>query len=147
LSGQEYPGLVMLTMVTLDKLLPSRNNHDVSIEKGYSRLLRLTMSLEVGLNKPRKTRIEVQTLKKNHDVSQIVPVPNRTTDRNKVSVRSPIGQISLSHPLSKPIQTIEQYLELLWCRVLHQDNGEKYCTNYQEAWKVCGRSNDELFLT
>jgi hypothetical protein len=64
LSGQEYPGLVMLTMVILDKLLPSRNNHDVSIEKGYSRLLWLTMSLEVCLNKPRKTRIEVQILQK-----------------------------------------------------------------------------------
>jgi hypothetical protein len=54
-SGQEYPGLVMLTMVTLDKMLPSRNNPDVSIEKGYSRLLWLTLSLSVCLNKPRKT--------------------------------------------------------------------------------------------
>jgi hypothetical protein len=31
LSGKEYPGLVMLTMVTLDKILPFRNNPDVSI--------------------------------------------------------------------------------------------------------------------
>jgi hypothetical protein len=27
LAGQEYQDLVMLTMVTLDKMLPSRNNH------------------------------------------------------------------------------------------------------------------------
>jgi hypothetical protein len=45
LSGQEYPGLVMLTMVRLDKMLPSRKNHDVAIEKGYSRLLWLTLLL------------------------------------------------------------------------------------------------------
>jgi hypothetical protein len=64
LSGQEYPGLVMLTMVTLDKMLPSGNNHDVAIEKGYSRLLSLTLSLNVCLNKPRKTEIEVQILQR-----------------------------------------------------------------------------------
>jgi hypothetical protein len=64
LSGQEYPGLVMLTMVTLDKILPSGNNHDVAIEKGYSRLLWLTLSLNVCLNKARKTESEVQMLQK-----------------------------------------------------------------------------------
>jgi hypothetical protein len=64
LSGQEYPGLVMLTMVTLEKMLPSRNNHDVAIEKGYSRLLLITMSLNGCLNKPRKTESEVQMLQK-----------------------------------------------------------------------------------
>jgi hypothetical protein len=31
LSGQEYPGLVMLTMVTLYKMLHSRKHHDVAI--------------------------------------------------------------------------------------------------------------------
>jgi hypothetical protein len=31
LSGQEYPGLIMLTMVTLYKMLPSSNNPDMSI--------------------------------------------------------------------------------------------------------------------
>jgi hypothetical protein len=31
LSGQEYPGLVMLTMVSLDKMLPSRKNPDFAI--------------------------------------------------------------------------------------------------------------------
>jgi hypothetical protein len=64
LSGQEYPGLVMLTMVTLDKMLPSRKNHDVAIEKGYSRLLWLTLSLNLCLNKPRKTESEVLLLNK-----------------------------------------------------------------------------------
>jgi hypothetical protein len=31
LSGQEYPGLMMLTMVSLDKMLPSRKNPDFAI--------------------------------------------------------------------------------------------------------------------
>jgi hypothetical protein len=39
LPGQEYPGLVMLTMVILYKMLPSINNHYVDIDKDYSRLL------------------------------------------------------------------------------------------------------------
>jgi hypothetical protein len=55
LSGKEYPGLVMLTMVTLDKMFPSENYPDVSIEKGYSRLLWIILSLNIYLNKPRKT--------------------------------------------------------------------------------------------
>jgi hypothetical protein len=79
LSGQEYPGLVMLMMVTLDKMLPSRNNHDVAIENGYSRLLWLTLFLNVCLNKLRNTESEVQMLQKSLEISQIVPVPNRTT--------------------------------------------------------------------
>jgi hypothetical protein len=54
----------MLTMVTLDKMLPSRKNHDVAIEKGYSILLWLTLSLNVCLNKPRKTESEVLLLQK-----------------------------------------------------------------------------------
>jgi hypothetical protein len=64
LSGQEYPDLVMLTMVVLDKMLPSINNPDVSIEKGYSRVLCLTLFLKVFLKKPKKTESEVQLLKK-----------------------------------------------------------------------------------
>jgi hypothetical protein len=64
LSGQEYPGLVMLTMVMLEKLLPSRNNPDVSIKKGHSRLLWLTLSLNICLNKPWKKESEVQLLQK-----------------------------------------------------------------------------------
>jgi hypothetical protein len=64
LSGQEYPGLVMLTMVTLERMLPSRKHHDVAIEKGLSRLLWLTLSLDVCLNKPRKTESEVLILQK-----------------------------------------------------------------------------------
>jgi hypothetical protein len=35
LSGQEYPGLVMMTMVTLEKMLPSRKHHDAAIENGF----------------------------------------------------------------------------------------------------------------
>jgi hypothetical protein len=54
----------MPTMVTLDKILPSRNHHDVAIEKGYSRLLWLTLSLNVCLHKARKTGSEVQMLQK-----------------------------------------------------------------------------------
>jgi hypothetical protein len=36
-------------------MLPSRKNPDFAIEKGYSRLLWITLSLNVCLNKPRKT--------------------------------------------------------------------------------------------
>jgi hypothetical protein len=64
LSGQEYPGLVMLTMVNLDKMLPSRNNHDMAIEKGYSILLWPTLSLNVCLNKARKKESEVQMIQR-----------------------------------------------------------------------------------
>jgi hypothetical protein len=54
----------MMTMVTLDKMLPSRKKHDVVIEKCYSILLWLTLSLNVCLNKPRKTESKVLFLQK-----------------------------------------------------------------------------------
>jgi hypothetical protein len=73
LPGQEYPGLVMLTMITLEKMLPSRKHHDVAIEKGFSRLLCLTLSLNVCLNKPRKSESEVLLLQK-----KILPISNCT---------------------------------------------------------------------
>jgi hypothetical protein len=94
-----------------------------------------------------KQKVKSKCSKTNHDISLIVPVPNRTIERNKVTVWSPIGQFSLSHSLSKPIYTIWQYLQLFWLifRVMHQENGQKKsCTNHQEAWKACGRSNDAL---
>jgi hypothetical protein len=100
LSGQEYPGSVMLTMVKLDKMLPSKKKYDVAIEKCYSRLLWLTLSLNVCLNKPRKTESEVLLFQKKSYISPTVQVPNWTAARNNIIVWTPFGEIPLYHSLS-----------------------------------------------
>jgi hypothetical protein len=64
LTGQEYPGLVMLTMVCLDGMLPSRNLPNQNLIKRFSHLLWLTLSLNVCLNKPEKTASEVDDLER-----------------------------------------------------------------------------------
>ena len=64
LTGQEFPGLVMLTMVCLDGMLPSRNLPNQNLIKRFSHLLWLTLSLNVCLNKPEKTASEVDDLER-----------------------------------------------------------------------------------
>jgi hypothetical protein len=64
LTGQEFPGLVMLTMVCLDGMLPSRNMPNQNLIKRFSHLLWLTLSLNVCLNKPEKTASEVDDLER-----------------------------------------------------------------------------------
>jgi hypothetical protein len=90
----------MMTMVTLEKMLPSRKHHDVAIEKGFSRLLWLTLSLKVCLNKPRKTESEVLILQKFFYLSPIVQVPHWTSALNKISLWTSFSEIPLSHSLS-----------------------------------------------
>jgi hypothetical protein len=82
LSGQEYPGLVILTMVVLENMLPSRKHHHVAIEKGFSRLLWLTLSLNMWLNKARKTESEVLILQRKNQ-----PISNCTGPRLDLSVK------------------------------------------------------------
>jgi hypothetical protein len=132
LSGQEYPGLVMPAMVILDKMLPSRKNHDVAIEKGYSRLLWLTLSLNVCLNNPRKTESEVLLLqKKNATYLQLY----RSLIGLQRETRSPCGlRLVKFHCLTH-----------FFLRVMHQDNGKmKFGKDHQEAREVCRRSHDAL---
>jgi hypothetical protein len=62
LTGQEFPGLVMLTMVCLDRMLPSRNMTKQNLIMRFSHLLWLTLYLNVFLNKPEKTESEVDNL-------------------------------------------------------------------------------------
>jgi hypothetical protein len=64
LTGQEYPGLVMLTLVTLEGMLPTRSAANTALCKRFSLLLWWTLSLNVCLNKPRKTESEVQDLER-----------------------------------------------------------------------------------
>jgi hypothetical protein len=82
-------------MVTLDKMLPSRKNNYVAIEKGYSRLLWLTLSLNVCLNKLRKTESEVLVLQK-----KLPHISNWNVAKNKITVWTPFGGITLSRSLS-----------------------------------------------
>jgi hypothetical protein len=62
LTGQEYPGLVMLTMVSLDGMLPTSKSPNFTLCKQFSLLLWWTLSLNVSLNKPTKTNTEVNLL-------------------------------------------------------------------------------------
>jgi hypothetical protein len=59
LTGQELPGLVMLTMVCLDGMLPSRNMPNQNLIKRFSHLLWMTLSLNVCLNKPEKQQVKL----------------------------------------------------------------------------------------
>ena len=62
LTGQEYPGLVMLTMVTLDGMLPTTKAPNNLLCKKFSLLLWWTLSLNVSLNKPSKTSTQIDML-------------------------------------------------------------------------------------
>jgi hypothetical protein len=64
LTGKEFPGLVMLTMVCLDGMLPSRNMPKRNLIKRFCHLLWLTLSLNVYLNKPETMGSEVDDLER-----------------------------------------------------------------------------------
>jgi hypothetical protein len=138
----------MLTMVTLDKMLPSRKNHDVAIEKGYSRLLWITLSLNVCLNKLRKTEIEVLLLQKKIatylQLYRSLIGPQRET-RSPCRLRL-VKFHCLTHFPSQYRQfgNTCNYFGGLFESCIKTMAKSNFGKDHQEAREVCGRSHDAL---